>query len=185
MKYFMHIEQLEPLEKLKKFSEIHILLEAMWEKDRTNLEIMLRLASECWYILTESGISIDQDVNLCQKCKNTLIKVTEYALEKEVLRHAKLSWFFGYAISLFPFLFYNETRKDKLLEWEALGHSLCKTLLDDKDSSNIVKRLCAGFFEENTLTIKNIIISKKELHIAFWGNTLIEVYFKEMLSSPF
>ena len=49
---FIEIQNLQKLEKEGKWEQVVSLLENKWYQDKNNIDIMLRLASECWYIMS-------------------------------------------------------------------------------------------------------------------------------------
>ena len=61
--FFCKIDKLKELENQNKWKVILIDLYQMWEVDRDNDEILLRLATESWFILSNfENLNIDDDV---------------------------------------------------------------------------------------------------------------------------
>lgn len=176
MNLFKKIEELNNLEKKHKYDEIIKFLKSEWLDNKNDVDVILRVVSECWYILTE------EDITICKKqcdfdaCKETLICVTNYCIENGYIYNETCSWFFGYAISLFPFFFYSGNSEKKYTYFDCLGKKICTGLINDNSTQKIIKYLCYGFFIKNN----EIKICEADIQEAFEGNSLIENYFKEI-----
>lgn len=176
MSYFLNIDIINELEQNQQYDNLINYLYLEWRKDQQNVDITLRLSSECWFLLTEAGISIDAQAINYNVTKKILVEVFEYAKSIGLLTNVKNSWFFGYALSLFPFHFFLGNSNEKFINYQKEGQTICYNLLQEKDTDDIIKYLCCGCLNDinmNALKVDNI-------NQAFSGKTLIEEYFKEI-----
>lgn len=173
---FQEIPNLTILEQKHKYNGTLKLLNDLWSKDEDNLDLILRLASQCWYYLTNENITITSDECNFIFCKKMLIKITDYVIQKNYIENPTCAWFFGYSMTLFPFFFYEENDDQKYLFIESLGKTLCKKVKTNETSTIAMKYIalqCMNNEEKTTIT-------NEDLNIAFPGNSLIEEYFKDI-----
>ena len=109
---FIEIQNLYKLEKEHKWKQIISLLQNKWYHDKNNIDIMLRLASECWYIMSNWDLldlnNSDLDFDNVQ---SLLIETYDYFSKNCTLNNKALA-IFGYMISLFPNYFYTDYDKN-------------------------------------------------------------------------
>jgi hypothetical protein len=181
MGYFVHVEGLAELERQEKWDEARELLYKTWAKDKLNNETFIRLFSECWYLLAEWDCWVKAGELSFKTFQNMLIECTEFGTYnfKDNPRFLCLA---GYMISLFPYLFYVDDTGNLYSEWEQKGiDMLCKASeLDPNDKIAEIFNLgrTGGASEYNNA--KESISS--ELTTLFPGETLLEEYFREILS---
>lgn len=173
---FQEIPNLTGLEQKHKYNETLKLLSDLWSKDEDNLDLILRLSSQCWYYLTNENITITNDECNFIFCKKMLIKITDYVIQKDYIENPTCAWFFGYAMTLFPFCFYEENDDQKYLFIESLGKNLCRKVLTNETSTIVMKYIVSQHMNNED----NSTITNEDLNIAFPGNSLIEEYFKEI-----
>ena len=75
----------------------------LWDQDRENIELFLRLFSECWYLLCEWEVEEGTKGLSWDAFRDTLIECTTYGLE-HFNQDIRFLWIGGYMISMFPYL---------------------------------------------------------------------------------
>lgn len=173
---FQEIPNLTGLEQKHKYNATLKLLNDLWSEDEDNLDLILRLASQCWYYLTNENITITSDECNFIFCKKMLIKITDYVIQKDYIENPTCAWFFGYAMTMFPFFFYEENDDQKYLFIESLGKNLCRKVLTNETSTIVMKYIVSQHMNNED----NSTITNEDLNIAFPGNSLIEEYFKDI-----
>jgi len=53
MRYFVDVAHLDCIEEQDRWEQARALLYEKWSNEKTNTDILIRLLSECWYILVE------------------------------------------------------------------------------------------------------------------------------------
>ena len=95
------------LEKEHKWKQVISLLKNNWCQDKNNIDIMLRLAMECWYILSNWDIlDLESSYLEFDSIQSILIETYHYFLNTHSKDDKCLS-IFGYMMSLFPNYFYD------------------------------------------------------------------------------
>lgn len=179
MSLFINIKELNDLEKSEKFNEIIEMLNEKWILNKDDFDLILRLCSECWYLLSEVDISIKKDSFDLLKCKMILVDVVEYCIKNKYIYNKKCSWFFGYAMTLFPFHFYFGLGNEKFIYYENLGKKICQHLINCHDSNRVVKYLCS-LSSKDLYGSSKFYLTKEEVEFEISGDSLIEEYFKEI-----
>ena len=182
---FIEIQNLYKLEKEHKWKQIISLLQNKWYHDKNNIDIMLRLASECWYIMSNWDLldlnNSDLDFDNVQ---SLLIETYDYFSKNCTLNNKALA-IFGYMISLFPNYFYTDYDKNGkiFLQYENKGKDMLKLSYINEPENKLYKALYLG--TSNNLD-KIMIDNKQEwntiIQQLFPQNTEIEEYFKEVLT---
>jgi hypothetical protein len=191
--FFIAINGLSKLEDHEKWGEARIMLYELWNADRDNIELLLRLFSECWYVLCEWGCIMKEDPSEYSSespsyrvFKNTLIECATYGLT-HFSRDSRFLWMAGYMISKFPYLFYDNS--DLYLEWESKGLEMLALLCKQNPDDLMAKVVHLGSLPSSAANAKKEYREAKRkltplLDDYFAGSTAIEQYFKEVLSDP-
>ena len=185
MIYFIHVEHLLELEKQEEWEAIRVLLFEKWKYNPISVEILVRLLSECWYILSEWDYSFHNKGLSFLTFQNTLIECTEFGI-KNFITHSRFLCIAGYMISMSPYLFYadNKMHNSDLLyaEWEKKGLEMLRRSCVIGPADSVAKVLSLG----STSNLSDYNEAKKTLHpelsAIFPGETVIELYFKDVLS---
>lgn len=186
MRYFVNVEFLADLEKQGEWEKARGLLYKKWSDEKMNSGLLIRLLSECWYILSEWDNSIAGNKELSfQTVKGTLIECTEFGM-KNCTNNSQFLCVAGYMISLFPHLFYNGNlahNSDSLYtEWEQRGIKMLRKSHETNPSDKIANVLNLG----TTMNLANYdeakIAMQSELQYIFPDETTIELYFKDIFS---
>jgi len=186
MRYFAHVEFLADLEKQEKWEDARMLLYKKWSNEKKNSDILIRLLSECWYILSEWDCSIVGSKDLSfQTVKSTLIECTEFGM-KYFMNNSRFLCVAGYMISLFPYLFYENNLihgSDYLYtEWEQKGVEMLHKSHKINPADKIANALNLG----KTMDFSGYDEAKKavqpEIKCIFPDETAIEMYFKDIFS---
>lgn len=181
---FIEIQNLQELEKEHKWKEAISLLQNKWYQDKNNIDIMLRLASECWYIMSNwNFLDLDNSDLDFDNVQNILIATYNY-FSKICTNNSKGLAIFGYMISLFPNYFYTDYDKNGkiFLQYENQGKNMLKLAYTNEPENKLYKALYLGTingldkFTDVKKDLNNII------HQLFPQNTEIEEYFKEVLT---
>ena len=97
----------------------------MWNADRDDLDLLLRVLSECWHVLVDWYCCIKNDGLSYEAFKDTLIECMTYGLT-HFGRDPRFLLLAGYMISMFPYLFYDDPDPRGVLglEWESKGKDM-------------------------------------------------------------
>lgn len=172
---FLLIEKLVVLEQCEKYNDTIKLLENMWKNKKNDADLTLRIVSQCWFFLIQENFIDTNKVSL-SLCKELLVNVIQESIKNGIINDNKCSWFFGYALSLSPYLFYCGNSDELYIKYEKLGHFLCKKAVDNPLNTIVVKHICNGAISK----IEKFPITYYEINKSFCGNSLIELYFKEI-----
>lgn len=186
---FVVIDGLSELENALKWEKARAMLYSLWDQDRKNIELFLRLFSECWYLLCEWEVEKGTKGLSWGTFQNTLIECTTYGLE-HFNQDIRFLWMGGYMISMFPYLFYYDEDKTGTLylKWESKGMEMLTQAAKQK-SCDISTVLYLGSFPRNEMNTamdklyreatRSVLQHLKEY---FPGTSMIEQYFKEILN---
>ena len=189
---FAVIDGLSELENDLKWEKARAMLYNLWEQDRENIELFLRLFSECWYLLCEWEVEEGTKGLSWDAFQNTLIECTTYGLE-HFNQDIRFLWIGGYMISMFPYLFYRDERdEDKsgalYLKWESKGMEMLGQAVKQKPC-DISTVLYLGSFPRNEMSTTTEEVYREatrsvcqHLNEYFPGISTIEQYFKEILN---
>lgn len=180
MRFFIEIPNLEEMERSQDWQKIHNYLLLLWQKDSKNAELIIRLVSECWIILEQNVIERQDEIFDFIK---TIMQCYEKSLDLKY--NSKLTFLFGYFMSLTPFYFYNAPDIDgkKYEEYELKGKILLEKAYKSSPNELIYKVAYLGSLSKPTKDYKQ---ARQQLKMClsnlFPGNTLIEEYFKDIFS---
>ena len=175
---FSNVENLETLENKNKWKEAVDLLYNLYNNDKSPSNF-IRLASECWYVLSQSeflsGVS-EKDENYFKNILSELYKEiqTQFSDNSDVLT------IIGYMSSMFPFYFYEDNTDENFLTYEQQGLKMLKKATELDKNNLFAETLFFG-----TQNLKKYEKSKEKLLKEFdkyiSGNTAIENYFREVI----
>lgn len=182
---FIEIQNLQELETEHKWEQAISLLKNEWYQDKNVVDIMLRLASECWYIMSNwDFLNLDNSNLDFDNVKLILIETYNHFLKNCTTNNKALA-IFGYMVSLFPNYFYTDYDKNGkiFLQYENKGKHMLKLAHLNEPENKLYKVLYLG---TNNNLDKIVINAKQELNKIiqqlFPQNTEIEKYFKEVLT---
>lgn len=188
---FAVIDGLSELENDLKWEEARALLYNLWDQDRENIELFLRLFSECWYLLCEWEVEEGTKGLSWDAFRDTLIECTTYGLE-HFNQDIRFLWLGGYMISMFPYLFYrDESDEDKsgalYLKWESKGNEMSEKAARQEPNNLLAKLNFVGSYQFVTANGNDEYLETKKrlapfLGKYFPGDTIIEEYFREIYS---
>lgn len=179
MNILYQIPGLEELEEKNDWIRIIDKMEYL-ETNCSNINILLRISTEYWYILSNCENDRNLEVLNLQSIQKRLMKM--YAKGKILYKsNSSFLWMFGYMISLFPYYFYfQEEPKDKYIEWEIKGNEMIRMACDVNSSDRIAKLVYNNMLGYEVIDI----CAQKQIVSSFNGNTLVEKYFREVLLNP-
>jgi len=187
MRYFNDYELLSNLEKQGKWESARELLYDDWIADINNGERLVRLISECWYILSEWDTGLISDTGLSfQVVQNTLFESVEFGITN-LSSDSRFLCITGYMISLFPYLFYvndsNHNTDVLYVEWEQRGSDMLQKAYQINPNDKVAEALNLG----KSIGLAKYNEAKKalkpDLQHLFPGDTAIEMYFKDILGT--
>lgn len=173
--FFLFIEKLLILEQQEKYDDTIKLLEDMWKNKKNDVELTLRIASQCWFFLIQENFINAKKISLTS-CKDVLVKVLQESFKNGIINDDRCSWFFGYALSLSPYLFYYGNSDELYTKYEKIGFFLCEQVVYNPLNNIVMKHICNGAISVN----EEFPITYYEINKSFCGNSLIELYFKEI-----
>ncbi len=184
MSYFAEVDGLEDLEKQEKWEEARLLLDDEWKDDKLNSDKLLRLLSECWYVLSLWDCCINTEKLSYQAFQDTLIECMSFGLSN-FGNAPRFLCVAGYMASILPYLFYKSGSGDLFAEWEQKGIEMLRksTLLDPNDL--LAKTLNLGTSAHSSEYASEYAEAKKrlssQLSSLFPSETAIELYYKDIL----
>ncbi|MFT3950858.1 MAG: hypothetical protein QM689_02680 [Oscillospiraceae bacterium] len=155
------------------------LLYALWQLDKSNIDLLNRLIAECWLVMSDWDCCINTDGLEYSNFQSNLIEATAYGLN----HFYENIWFLcltGYMISLFPHFFYEDNNDGLYLFWEDNGKSMLKRSYDisQDDLTNILYLGSTDKIIKYKSKKKDFVL-KCEAY--FQGDTAIELYFRDVL----
>ncbi len=179
--YFIDILNLEEMEFNEQWEKIRLMLYSQWQENQDDIGILIRLACECWYVMSNWDCYIDTNDLIYEQFKDNLIATYEYGLE-HIFESEEFLCIFGYMISLFPYFFYYDKKKNnQYSDFENKGLSMLEKAY--KNSSNLLTKV---FFLGTTNNVKEYEAVKADLNSIllelFPGETAVEKYFKDILT---
>lgn len=146
----------------------------LWENERDNADLLLQTIAEHWLTLVDYK---DQYIDL----KKTLVLLTRYGL-KHFNREAKFLSLVGYMITLFPYLFFENSAEEQDGRWQKTGESMLLKAYRLEPRNILFKVLYLGSksYTKEYMDAKKQL--KTQLYTFFPGETAIEIYFRDVLS---
>jgi len=180
MSYFVEVSGLEDLEKQEKWEEARSLLDDGWRDDKLNSDKLLRLLSECWYVLSLWDCCINTEKLSAQAFKDTLIECMSFGLSN-FGNAPRFLCVAGDMASMLPYLFYNSGSGDLFAEWEQKGIEMLRksSVLDPNDL--LAKTLYLGTSAHSPEYAEAKKRLSSQLSSLFPGETAIELYYKDIL----
>jgi hypothetical protein len=183
--FFSSVDYLSEMEKVEQWESIRALLYEQWTNEKDNLEKLLRLASECWLIMTDWDCCINNEEIDYDLLKSNLIETYSYGIE-HFEDNTKLLCLFGYMISLFPYFFYikNDPDGKEFLFYESKGKEMLEKAHQYDKGNLLVKVFYLGSSNRHIKKYKKAREDlKPHLLELFPGDTAIEQYFKDGLGN--
>ncbi len=203
MTFFIAVNGLSELENDEKWEEARTLLYELWNADRDNIDLFLRLFSECWYVVCEWGCIIIKSSEYpykdpakdpsYQTFRDTLIECATYGLT-HFSRNPRFLWMAGYMISMFPDLFFDIHNDDPRFsdlyrQWESKGKEMLALVSKQNPNDLMARVMHLGSRPISDAQEKKEYREAKRkltplLGEYFTESTEIERYFKEGLTDP-
>ncbi len=182
--YFDNVENLYELEQNEQWEAIRKSLYEQWVVDKNSLGSLIRLASECWLIMSDWDCCINNEGLDYKLFKSNLVDSCSYGLE-HFSDDEKILCLFGYMMSISPYFFYSndDPNGKEYLAYESRGKAMLKKAYRNYPNNPLVKVLFLGSTERTREYNNARIELKPYLSSLFSGDTAIEQYFKEILSS--
>ncbi len=181
MSYFMSIDGLRNLEQEEKWEEARANLYHIWIGDMQNGDKLIRLLSECWYVLSLWDCSINTRSLSEQLFKDTLIECTQYGLLNLEL-YPKFLCVAGYMASMLPYLFYNDNIDALYSEWEQKGKEMLRKAARLDYNDKVAEVLSLGLEADLSEYAKSKEQLSYQLTDLFPNETAIETYFIDILT---
>ena len=182
MRYFIDIKCLSDLEKQEKWEEARKMLYRTWERDKQNSEKLIRLLSECWYVLSLWDCCISNEGLSYQVFQNTLVECIEFGLNYHN-DNSRFLCIAGYMASVLPLVFCTDNTDSAYTEWEQRGIDMLRKSCEIDHDDPLSKVLYLG---TTTLSITEYNNIKRqllpEISSFFPSDTALEKYFKDILS---
>lgn len=173
--FFIDIEEVSLLEQEEKWEEIRVLLYNKWKSNMNDLDVLIRLSTECWYVLSFWDICIDNHSLNYDIFIQNLRETYVYGL-KNFSDNSKFLWIFGYMIELFPYYF------GDYLELEKQAKVLIKQAYSNAPENEIIKMHYNFAFKKRRKYDHSQKKIEKDISIFFPGKSIMEEYFKEVLA---
>lgn len=180
--YFIEFQWLNSLEEDEKWEEARQYIWDLWKANKEDVNVLVRLGTECWYVLMLWDSEIYTSALNYQRFQENLIEVTQYGLER-FSNNSLFLWTFGYMISMFPTLFYKGGEENSYLLWEKTGEEMLEKASRICSEDLIIRLLFYGTRKANKSYFMLRKSIQKLLPERFPGNSKIEKYFLEILSN--
>ena len=182
MNGFLEVQNLLELEQAGRWNSAKEILYNLWYEDKNDIDKLCRVLAECWYVLSAWDCCTRNETLSFDAFKAILAEVMQYGLT-HFSTNADFLWKSGYMISLFPYLFYEESSESLYNEWEQKGKSMLYSATQIDPDNLISKVLCLGTHAFSDEYLNSKMKLAPLLYAAFPGHTAIEVYFKDVLSN--
>ena len=176
MSVFNSNPALELLESKEEWYLAKKLLYTNWLENKNELDNLLRLGTECWYIMSYWE---QLKVNNLERSdiSSALTEVKQYG-KLHFSNSETFLWIFGYMIKLFPYWF--DDFSGDLEGFENLGRDMIIRSLEINPNNEIAKMLCSP--DDSPQYIHSCSKVKMDLNQYFPGNSAIEQYFRGVWS---
>ncbi|OHE41023.1 MAG: hypothetical protein A2Y16_04680 [Tenericutes bacterium GWF2_57_13] len=178
--FFINIIGLEELEKAGLWEEARKMLLSKWKKNVFDVQFLIRVATECWIVLTNWCL-IDTNGLDYRTFKETLLETTKFGLDN-FYNNSLFLCIIGYMISINPASFCTDSSDDDYLFWENKAKEMLYLAHTANPENMIFKKLYYGQFPKNSQYEENSIQIQLVLSDEFLQNTSIEKYFKDILT---
>jgi len=178
--YFLDVEGLISLEKQERWDEARIMLYHEWCADRLSSAKLIRLLSECWYVLSLWDCCIDTNGLSYQSFKDTLIECVEFGLNN-FNKEPRFLCVAGYMISMLPHLFYTGGAEE-YSKWDQIGQDMMLRSIKLETNDQIAKVLHLGTSNSDCSYLSAKKQLAPDLNDYFPNDSAIENYFKDILS---
>jgi len=188
LKIFNQDLKLEELEQNNKWQEAVNYLYQSWINDKFCINNVIRISSECWYILVEWEHSDMQQFGINYDNLRAILVEVLFFCKANFKNEPIINFVLGYMLSLFPEYFFSEEESnyDNL---EKQGKNMLKKAKEIEPNNPVFER---GYFnsifnstslienEEYNLTCQK---ARQNINQYFVGNSCMEVYFRDIFSS--
>ena len=163
----------------KELNRINLLYKE-WQNNQKDGELLVRLAFECWHILSES-FRLELSAADAEKAKEILIEVKDKIMESKIKNSYVLSHV-GYMITMFPDLFYEGEADELYKKHQIIGSKMLKGAVKISPEDKIAQLFMLGNNNKEKAynTLKKEL--KPQIAIIYNGNDTFCTYFKEVLS---
>lgn len=181
---FVDIQDLQDLEKEHKWEQAISLLQNKWYQNKSDIEFLLRLATESWYVMSNwDFLDLDNSDLEFDKIQSILIDTYNYFSENYLSSNKGLA-IFGYMMSLYPNYFYLDidSTGQLFLQYENYGKDMLKLAYTNEPENSLYKALYLGATNNSSERIKDARQQLNEtIADLFPNNTEVEDYFKDVL----
>ena len=181
MKYFLEVAELVTLEQQEKWEEARSLLFDQWNSDKNSIDKLLRMMTECWYVLVEWDCCIANEGLSFQQFKETLMLSADYGLQ-HFPENSRFLCMAGYMISLFPYLFYQDGLDYNYLELEQKGKEMLAASYALNPDDPVATVFSLGTKNQDQEYLEAKAMFSASFTDLFQGETAIEQYFRDILS---
>ena len=151
-----------------------------WKSNREESKLLVRLAFECWYALSEQenlNISDEQFA----KVQSILMELKDYVVDNNVRDTYVLSHL-GYMMSMFPYLFYANDKEDQYVEIEKIGISMMKRAIEIDPTNQIAQLFKMGSESASKSYNKLRKQLKPQIEREYSGDSCFDEYFRDVLT---
>lgn len=182
MAYFQNIEGLHSLEEQEKWEDIRCLLYSRWKDNQSCCDRLIRLFSECWYVLALWDCKINTEGLSYQRFQRTLLECAEYGMEKH-MACTKFLCIAGYMIHTLPHLFCTDDSDAAYDSWEKAGREMLDRAAISNPNDPAAKILNLGLSADSAAYRAAKRELSAEIFSLFSGNTVVELYFNNILKT--
>jgi hypothetical protein len=176
MEVFKINQQLERFELHQDWEGARKLVYDNWISDKNDLEKLLRVGTECWYVITFWDRITTENLFKENFARN-LIEAKNHGISV-FSSSDQFNWIFGYMINLFPYWFYDFD--GDIYKWEKLGKNMIRLACKLNPENAIAKMLSISEKNKEYKKVRQKVSAN--INQYFPGNTVIECYFRNVLS---
>ena len=151
-----------------------------WIQNQTDGKLMVRLAFECWYALSES-YRLELAESECKRAKEILIQVKNKIVENGV-KDAYVLSHMGYMITMFPEFFYCGDSEDLYNKHQLIGAKMLQDAVEISPENKIAQLFMLGINRKEKAYNKLKKQLKSQIQQEYNGEDCFDEYFRDVLT---
>lgn len=177
----LHVPELPALEADDQWKKAALLLRTKWQKAPDDLGLLLRLISECWYVLSLWDCCIPEREKDEALFASALREGMDYG-DARFLQNSDYLLLTGYCLAIRPDLFVRDPLGRDYEKIEAEGHARVKRATELAPESPVAQVLYSGFV--NDWAAYRLVQQRNAAQLLAlpWGDSAVERYFLEILT---
>lgn len=151
-----------------------------WKENKDNGEVVVRLAFECWYVLSESSQTGFSESN-CEKAKSILFEIAKMVEEDRIKDDYVLSHI-GYMMTMFPEFFFKGDNEGQYKKYQEIGSKMLKSATQISPKNKIAELFMLGNDNKEKDYNKLKKQLKSQILQEYNGEDCFDEYFRDVLT---